>query len=318
MIFDAHTDLLNDITERRLTGETRVFQRKHKARLAAGAIEGAILVLWPEPQFSEAPWQRILTIMQAAREETLESRDLRIVTSHEEILKARAEGAFYAVLGLEGMAGLESHPERLEELHAFGVRHAMLTWNESNGLASGAASGVAGGLSAAGRKAVRRIQDLGMILDVSHLNAAGFWDAASLATRPFMASHSNASALCGVPRNLSDDQLRQVRDVNGVVGINAYRRFIDPDPRRQTVRRLAEHAAHMIDVMGIDHVCCGFDFCEFLAMGEVESDINALGMKDASETASLFQVFEEMGMTAAEQAKIARLNLDRVVKDSIG
>lgn len=81
------------------------------------------------------------------------------------------------------------------------------------------------GLSPTGKRAARTIQDKGMILDLSHLNATGFWDAAALATRPFIASHSNATALCGVPRNLTDEQLRMVRDANGVAGINVCRRF---------------------------------------------------------------------------------------------
>lgn len=86
-------------------------------------------------------------------------------------------------------------------------------------------SGVDAGLSPTGKRAARTIQDKGMILDLSHLNATGFWDAAALATRPFIASHSNATALCGEPRNLTDEQLRMVRDANGVAGINVCRRF---------------------------------------------------------------------------------------------
>lgn len=74
----------------------------------------------------------------------------------------------------------------------------------------------------------------------------------------------------------------------------------------------------MIDVMGIDQVCCGFDFCEFLVDDHERSGIGAVGMADASETACLFRIFDEMGMTAEEKEKIARLNMYRIIRDCIG
>lgn len=139
-----------------------------------------------------------------------------------------------------------------------------MTWNEANDLGAGALSGKDYGLTDLGRETVRRMQEKGMLLDVSHLNDAGFWDVVKITKKPFIASHSNSHAMCGVLRNLTDDQLRAIRDINGVVGLNAFNIFIDDDPKNQTVERLAEHAAHMIDVMGIDHVGCGFDFFEFI------------------------------------------------------
>lgn len=110
---------------------------------------------------------------------------------------------------------------------------------------------------------------------MSHLNEAGFWDCMKLATKPIIASHSNCRALCDVPRNLTDDQLRAIRDVDGVVGLNSFKDFIDPRGPEQTVENLARHADHMINVMGIDHVGCGFDFFEFIndeAMGTMTED----------------------------------------------
>ena len=88
----------------------------------------------------------------------------------------------------------------------------MLTWNETNALAAGAGGDPQAGLTEAGRRAVRRMGELGMVVDVSHLNDGGFWDVMDLAAGPVIASHSNCRALCDVRRNLSDDQLRRIRD----------------------------------------------------------------------------------------------------------
>ena len=170
------------------------------------------------------------------------------------------------------------------------------------------------------------MQEKGMLLDVSHLNDAGFSGMSSKITqKPFIASHSNSRAMCGVLRNLTDDQLRAIRDINGVVGLNAFNIFIDDDPKNQTVERLAEHAAHIIDVMGIDHVGCGFDFFEFIdnpdTMGTMTEDRAApapRGLKTAPRYLSLFARFERMGMSQEDMEKIARLNFQRVVKDTIG
>ena len=122
----------------------------------------------------------------------------------------------------------------------------------------------------------------------------------------------------------TDDQLRAIRDVNGVVGLNAFNLFIDDDPKNQTVQRLAEHAAHMIDVMGIDHVGCGFDFFEFIDNPDTMSTMTdtgspcTKGLANCSEIPNLFACFEKMGMSKEEMEKIARLNFQRVVKDAIG
>ena len=183
----------------------------------------------------------------------------------------------------------------------------------------GALSGKDYGLTDVGKEAVRRMQEKGMLLDVSHLNDNGFWDLVKITQKPFVASHSNSRALCSAPRNLTDDQLRAIRDVNGVVGLNAFNLFIDDDPKNQTVQRLAEHAAHMIDVMGIDHVGCGFDFFEFIdnpdTMGTMTDTGSPCtkGLANCSEIPNLFACFEKMGMSKEEMEKIARLNFQRVV-----
>ena len=180
--------------------------------------------------------------MDCARAEIAECDEIRIVRSYDEMMQARANGKFYVFIGVEGMAYIGEDLSKIDEYYDFGARHAILTWNEANALGAGALSGKTDGLTAIGKQAVRKVQDKGMILDVSHLNDAGFWDVVRLAAKPFIASHSNCRALCDVPRNLTDDQLRAIRDADGIVGINSFNRFVHADPKQQTVDMLARHA----------------------------------------------------------------------------
>lgn len=323
MFFDAHSDIWTDVTCKRLAGETHVLQNHHLARLKKGGVEGSIFVIWVDPPFDTDHVKRTKEIMACAKAEIAECDEIRIVHNYAEMLQAKADGKIYIFHGIEGLAAIGEDVEKIDMYYEFGCRHAILTWNEANGLGAGALSGVDTGLTAAGKKAVKKLQDLGMIVDTSHLNEAGFWDIAKIATRPFIASHSNSSALCKHARNLTDDQLRAIRDADGCVGLNSFNLFVDPDPAKQTVENLARHAAHMIDVMGIDHVGCGFDFFDFVSadcMGTMTDTGNPCthGLRDCSEICNLFACFEKMGMTKEEMDKIAYINFQNIIKKCVG
>ena len=138
----------------------------------------------------------------------------------------------------------------------------------------------------------------------------GFADVIRLARGPVIASHSNCRALCDVRRNLTDDQLRAIRDTGGIVGLNVHHAFVHEDPAQQTAQMLARHAVHMAEVMGVEHVACGFDFCEFFGPG----NDGAQGLEDCSGTGNLFFWLEKLGMSAREREMIARENFLRVLQ----
>ena len=227
-----------------------------------------------------------------------------------EAVAARAAGQLYAFLAVEGMSAVGADSWGVDWYYGQGVRLGMLTWNESNALAAGAGGDPQAGLTEAGRRAVRRMGELGMAVDVSHLNDGGFWDVVDLAAGPVIATHSNCRALCGVPRNLTDDQLRAIRDTGGVVGLNAFHGFVHDEPRQQTARTLALHAAHMAEVMGVEHVGCGFDFCAFMGPGNEGAE----GLESAAHIQNLFYWLEQLGMSRQEREMIARDNFLRVLR----
>lgn len=319
MVFDGHSDLLYDVTRRRLAGEDHVLERCHLNRLRRGGVEGLALALWTSAAGGETFWEhvpeaqtdagRTEVMMACARAEFAECPWLAVVRTAEEAEQAKAAGKLYAFLAVEGMAAIGTDLAGIDRYHEFGARIGMLTWNEENALAAGAGGDAYSGLTDLGRQAVRRMQELGMVVDVSHLNDGGFGDVMKLARGPVIASHSNCRALCDVRRNLTDGQLRAIRDTGGIVGLNVHHAFVHADPAKQTARTLACHAAHMAEVMGIEHVACGFDFCEFMGPGNEGAD----GLENCAHIQNLFYWLEQLGMSGREREMVARENFLRVL-----
>ncbi len=162
---------------------------------------------------------------------------------------------------MEGASFLEDDgavETRLDALAEAGVRMVTLTWNGPNALGSG--NDAADGLTAFGRVAVRELERRRIAVDVSHLNDAGFKDVCAVADRPFAASHSNARAICGHPRNLADWQLRELADRGGVAGLNFCRDFLSQthaDPMPDDVLR---HVDHVLETAGEDVLALGSDY----------------------------------------------------------
>ena len=319
MVFDGHSDLLYDVTRRRLAGETRVLERRHLAQLRTGGVEGLVLAFWYGTGQGQTFWKdipgadcaeaRLRRMIECARAEFAECPWLSVVRTPQEAEAEKASGRLYAFLCVEGLSAIGEDLSGIDALADLGVRLGMLTWNEENALASGAAQDPSKGLTSLGRAALRRMEDRGMLPDVSHLNDGGFRDVLRLANGPVIASHSNCRALCEVPRNLTDSQLRAIRDTGGVVGLNSHHAFVHSDPDRRTVETLALHAVHMAEVMGVEHVACGFDFCHYMGSG----NDSARGLEHCGKIPALFDCLEALGMNAAERALIARGNFRRVL-----
>lgn len=318
MVFDGHSDLLYDVTRRRMAGENRVLEHRHLDRLKKGGVEGMVLAIWTssgtdtfwkEYHGTETAAARTELMMRCARIEFMESPWLEIVRTSAGAERALKEGRMYAFLAVEGMEAIGGDLSGIDRYVDFGARIGMLTWNEENLLATGAKGDPGSGLTDLGRQAVRRMQKQRMIVDVSHLNDGGFWEVVRLTQGPVIASHSNCRRLCDVRRNLTDDQLRAIRDTGGVVGLNVHHAFVHADPKQQTAQMLARHAAHMADVMGIEHVACGFDFCEFFGPGNE----GAKGLEDCSGIPNFLWKLEEVGMTAREVDLVCRKNFLRVL-----
>lgn len=180
------------------------------------------------------------------------------VTNYAELQQAFAEGKFASILAIEGGAALAGELEMVDYVRECGVRLLTLTWNGENELGSGSATNQ--GLTEFGRQAVARMEEKGIIVDVSHLNDQGFADLCRIATKPFIATHSNSRSVCNHPRNLTDEQFCAIRDRGGLVGMNYYRLFIREDGVSNHISDLTAHIHHFLALGGEDILCLGSDF----------------------------------------------------------
>lgn len=172
---------------------------------------------------------------------------------------AERPGMCGAILSVEGGSAVAGSLDRLRSLYDDGVRLMTLTWNAENEIGHGVGSPVGGGLSSFGRQAVALMNELGMIVDVSHLSDAGFADVAELCQKPFVASHSCSRRLCGHRRNLTDEMFGVIRERGGLVGINFCREFLEEngDTNADDILR---HTEHFLGLGGEKTVCMGSDF----------------------------------------------------------
>lgn len=219
-----------------------------------------------------------------------------------------------AVLHLEGAEPIGPGLDELEVLHAAGMRSLGLVWSRPNAFATGVPFAFPGspdqgpGLTPAGRALVRACGELGVLVDVSHLNARGFWDVAELSDGPLVASHSGAHELCASPRNLTDEQLRAIGERRGLVGINFHVGFLRADGAEDPETPLAlivEHAAHVAQVAGPECVGLGSDF-DGATMPRALGDVTGLR--------ALFEALRGAGFSPAELEGIAWRNWRRVLE----
>ena len=170
--------------------------------------------------------------------------------SQADIERAWDEGKTACILTIESAAPLAGRLERVEELARDGVRMITLAWNGENEVASGNVTDH--GLSDFGREAVREMERQGIMVDVSHLNDRGFADFLSVAQKPFVASHSNARAVCGHRRNLTDEQVREMAARGCLIGLNYYNIFLRPAGQPATLDDLWRHVEHLVE-LGAEH-----------------------------------------------------------------
>ena len=190
---------------------------------------------------------------------------IRLAKNATQIRENMQAGLMSAILTLEGPAGHGFDSERLSQLFELGFRMTTLSWNEGNCLTGSHATGE--GLTEQGRDYVRKAQRLGMIVDVSHISDAGFWDIMDITEKPVIATHSNSRNVFNVSRNLTDDMFLKICQTGGVTGINLYSEFLGPMADLDTV---CDHVIHFMELdPSCKHISLGGDLdgCDSLPGG---------------------------------------------------
>ncbi len=163
------------------------------------------------------------------------------------------------ILGIEGCEAFEGKEENIYNFFERGVRVFTITWNYENELGFGAATKSRECLKPFGKRAVQIINELNGIVDVSHLNEAGFWDICEISDRAFIASHSNSKKVCGHFRNLSDEQIVEISKRKGIIGINLYPFFLQ-ESGTADIYSIIKHIEHILEVGGEEVLGIGCDF----------------------------------------------------------
>jgi membrane dipeptidase len=272
VIIDGH----NDLVLHAWRGEPTKHMDLDAAR-AAGFAGGFFALYIPSPAIDDPkgtpyalPLPDPIPHEEAARvaEElyaTLCSLPVRRATSADDF---RA-GEVTAIVHMEGAEAIAPDLSNLERWYDRGLRSLGLVWSRPNAFAEGvpfrfpSSPDTGPGLTDAGKQLVRACNRLGILVDLSHLNEAGFWDVAGISDAPLVATHSNVHALCAASRNLTDEQLDAIRDSNGVVGVNFAVTFLREDGElvpETPITEIVRHVDYLAERIGIDHVAFGSDF----------------------------------------------------------
>jgi membrane dipeptidase len=314
IVIDTHNDVTSAILDNqfdlaRPNGTTAT----DLPRMRASGITAEFFAIYVDKSFYEHPTslgggaaRRALDMIDITYQQIeRHSADLVLATSTDDIRRAKREGKIAILMGIEGGHAIENSLYALRSFYRLGVRYMTLTHSNNNDWADSAGIDAPPppahhGLSPFGEEVVHEMQRIGMLVDVSHVSDETVEDVLRVAAAPIIASHSSARALCNVPRNLSDDQLRAVAGNGGVVMVNFFPGFIDPhyveaaqafrtehakelaelqSKRLTAVERreaylklgagalpktplsvLADHIEHIAKVAGVDHVGLGSDF----------------------------------------------------------
>jgi len=238
---------------------------------------------------------------------------VRLVRDAADLDACLAGEALGVVFHMEGAEAIDTDLDALEVWHAAGLRSVGLVWSRPNAFAHGvpfrfpSTPDTGPGLTDAGERLVRRCAERGIAVDLSHLNAAGFWDVARIDAGPLIASHSGVYELCTYSRNLTDDQLDAIAGSGGLVGINfdvGSLRADGGDDADTPLSRIADHARYVAERCGVDHVALGSDF---------DGATMPAGVPDASAYQGVLAALAAAGFADHEVDQIAWGNWRRVL-----
>jgi len=256
IVVDSHNDILTACMEKKVSMDADLKGRTHSDlnRFKQGGVDVQIFSVWCDGN-KENPFTWANREMDTL--DAVISRNpakIALVRNSKELKQAIKNKKLAAMFGVEGGHMIEGKLENLDKLFARGTRYLTLTWNNSPGWATSAMLEVSKkdslanaqkGLTDFGKQVIRRMNELGMMVDLSHVGEQTFWDAIQTTTKPVMVSHSNAYALCPSFRNLKDEQIVAVGKNGGVIDLNFYSGFVDSSSKRKEARFVLAHAAEL-------------------------------------------------------------------------
>ncbi|MCX7877700.1 MAG: dipeptidase [Ignavibacteria bacterium] len=256
IVVDTHNDILMPIF---LQGAEINLDNPHTQsdfiKWKIGGLDVQVFSIYVPQRYKSGHFNYVMKLIDRMEEYNINySNFFTVVKNYDELIKAINQGKFCGILGAEGGAMIEGSIEKLQILYDRGVRYLGLTWNTSNEIGISAQDesekGIKGGLKPFGRKVVEKMNELGMLIDVSHLGETAFWECIELSKNPVIASHSSVYSLCPHYRNLTDEQIKAIASTGGYIGINFYNKFLDPSVSSNNVRSI--HNKYKKDIKQIE------------------------------------------------------------------
>ncbi len=224
----------------------------------------------PAPRDRQGALQDILAMAHLLFKIEREAKGtFKVVRTLKELQTCLKTDVMAAIFHIEGAEAIDPQLETLEVLYQAGLRSLGLVWSRQNAFGSGVPfsfplhPNCGDGLTKAGKTLVKTCNDLGIMVDLSHITEKGFWDVYAVSNKPLVATHSNVYALSNSARNLTDDQLRAIRDTDGMVGLNFAVSFLRADGQAKLntpLSTMVDHIDYLVDKLGINRVGFGSDF----------------------------------------------------------
>jgi membrane dipeptidase len=325
-VIDLHFDLPMDLYEKR--ARNNVLETEFLPDLEAGNIGVVGVAIYIEDRYlPDAGLPVALDQIARLFVETQACRRFVICKTYHDIEKTREAGKIALLITIEGAEPLGTDLNLLRIFYALGVRSIGLTHARSNAAGHGGIFASSGssrdGLSEFGRNLVRECEALGVIIDLAHINPAGFNDVLSITTKPPIVSHTNVRRYYDIERNISDDQIKMIGERHGVIGVNSV--LVSSKEEESTLDHYVDHIEHIATLIGIDGVGVGFDFFEFIYNQWPESAKQELAekfttphfipdLRNHSHGRNLTRKLIERGFSDENIEKILRGNWLRILK----
>ena len=332
VVIDAHSDYALHVHREHIRGRDDILKEQHLPFLRKGGVNIEVLTVGGDfdlfPEFDPQNYNATIQVFNSIRNEISNDPDLFSLIKNSKDFDGIKNNKIGFILALEGAKSIEDDFNRLHRYYDLGLRSIALTHNTRNQFADGCAENPAEGLSNLGKKFIEELNNLKILIDLSHISEPSFWDVLDIIEKPPIATHSNAKSLCNHARNLTDAQIESIAERNGVVGMNFFNIFIDENKKSVTAERLIDHIEYIVDLVGIDYVGLGPDFLNYYIedlkdldeqladpfgdFSEADDVFEVMG--DISQFPKLFELIQERGYSDKEVRKIQGDNFLRVFK----
>lgn len=312
LVIDGHADSILGVQE----GKRRLITRSEEGHLdfpralAAGLTCTTQAIFVEQNRFPQAAARGFAMMEKLLIEIESASPEVILVRKASDVHRAKAEQKLAVLINLEGAAPLHGDLSLLHTFYRLGLRMMQPVWNYRTELASGSSDEASrGGLTGLGRQWVREMNRLGIVIDLSHITAPGFYDVLEESAHPILFTHGCCRARFEHPRNLTDDQIKALAAQGGVFGVTFVNIFISNDKDSVTYQDVADHIDHAVQLVGPQHVAYGSDF---------DGAFTPIGLKSVEELPNLTAELMRRGYSESDLALILGQNYLRVFEQVIG